>query len=77
MPVWRARAIRCALVVAGAALAVEIAAAASLSVQANAFAAGTIDVRSVVIATLATAVLAMSSFYSAFEGIDDNLRRRP
>ena len=77
MPPWRAFAIRCARLVAGAALAVELAAGATLAVEATAATFGGFDVRGVVVATLATAVLSAATFYAAFEGFDDNLRRRP
>jgi len=69
VPEWRRNALRAARLVAAAAVATEVWAAAS--------AALTFDLRSVVIATLATALLAMTAFYSAYEGLDDALRRKP
>lgn len=69
MPEWRRNALRVARCVAAVAVATEVGAATR--------AALTFDLRSVVIATLATALLAMTTFYTAYEGLDDVLRRKP
>lgn len=64
-PQQRARALRAARTVATGALAAEFVAICALF----------FDARAVVLGTLATAVVACSTFYGAYEGFDEALRR--
>lgn len=64
-PARRARAVRAARLGAGLALAFESVAIVALA----------LDVRAVVVGTLACAALAACSLYGAYEGFDEALRR--